>query len=130
MVDTTIQDKLLRLGYSRLWLDSGVLTNDQLEKQIEELDTGEDDNTEHYRYRAFTDYFNAQASFDDNALQQVLQLLQNDEDTTMAGAATANLLEKSGLTDEQFDTVAGFLQTFGNWTAKRVDRARRQRIRL
>jgi hypothetical protein len=127
MADTTIQDKLLRLGYSQLWLDSGVLTNDNLEQQHKELNLGEDDNTEHYRYRTLANYFNRQRSFDDDMLRQVLQLLQTDSDKTMAGSAALDLLRKSSLTDEQFDTVAAFLQTFGDWSTKQIDRARRQR---
>lgn len=130
MVDTTIQDRLLRLGYSQLWLDSGVLTNDKLEEQIRELDLGEDDNTEHYRYRTLTSYFNRQTFFDNSILNQILRLLQSDSDKTMAGSATADLLRKPSLTDEQFDTVANFLQTFGEWTTKQIDRARQQRIKL
>lgn len=130
MVDTTIQNKLLRLGYSQLWLDSGILTIDNLEKQIKELNLGEDENTEHYRYRTFINYFHQQASFENNTLNQVIHLLQTDCDKTMAGSATVDLLRKSSLTDEQFDTVAEFLETFGDWAAKQVDRSRRQKTKL
>lgn len=129
MVDTTIQGKLLRLGYSQRWLDSGVLTNNSLERQIKDLGLGEDDKTEHYRYRTLTHFFNAQTFFDNGVLEQILRLLENDNDKTMAGSATVELLRKLSLTDEQFDTVADFLQTFGDWTTKQVDRARRQRIK-
>ena len=127
MVDTNIQDRLLKLGYSQLWLDCGVLTEDGLKEQIEELELGEDENTEHYRYRTLIDYFNAQTSFDDNILTQVLQLLRGDSDNAMAGSATVDLLRKASLTDKQFDTVADFLQTFGNWTIKQIDKARLHR---
>lgn len=130
MVDMINQNKLLRLDYSQLWLDSGVLTADSLEEQIKELDLGEDDNTEHYRYRTLINYFNTQTSFDANILEQVLQLLQCDGDKAMAGSATVILLKKSSLTDEQFETVAGVLQTFGDWTIKQIDKARRQRMKL
>lgn len=129
MVDTTIQDKLSRLGYSQFWLDSGVLTNEQLEEQIKQLDTGEDNNTEHYRYRTLTDYFSKQTSFEDDLLKEVLRLLQSDSDKTMAGSATLNLLKQSGLNDQQFGTVAGFLQTFGAWTTKQIDRVQEHRTK-
>jgi hypothetical protein len=130
MVDTTIHDKLLRLGYSQLWLDNGMLTVENLDNQIKELDLGEDDNTEHYRYRTFTNYFNLQTSFDNSILKQILQLLQSDRDKTMAGSATVALLRKSCLTDEQFDIVVEFLQTFGDWTTKQIDKARQQRMKF
>ena len=129
MVDTTIRDKLIRLGYSQLLLDSGLLTTDNLKEQIIELDLGEDDNTEQYRYRTFTNYFNQQTSFDNNLFKQIMQLLQSDSDKIMAGSATIDLLQKSSLTDEQFDTIADFLQTFGDRKTKQVERARQQRIK-
>lgn len=127
MINTTIQNKLKRLGYSQLWLDSGVLTGESLEIQINELDLGEDDNTEHYRYRTFSKYLNQHTSFDNDTLLQLLQLLQSDNDKSMAGSATVDLLRKSSLTNEQFNTVVSVLQTFGDWTIKQIDRARRQR---
>ena len=130
MVNRTIQDKHLKLGYSQLWLDSGVLTNKSLEEQIKELDLGEDSNTEHYRYRTLTNYFAIQTSFDNITLKQILQLLQSDSDKVMAGSATVILLRKTSLTDEQFNNVADFLQTFGEWTTKQIDKARQQRIKL
>jgi hypothetical protein len=130
MSDTTILDKLIRLGYTQLWLDSGLLTIDNLKKQIIELELGEDDNTEHYRYRTFANYFNQQISFDNNILKQILQLLQSDSDKTMAGSATVGLLWKLSLTNEQFDIVADFLQTFGDWTTKQIDKARQRRIKV
>lgn len=129
MVDTTIQDKLSILGYSQLWLDSGVLTNEKLEEQIKQLNTGEDNNTEHYRYRTLTDYFSTRTFFDDHSLKEVLQLLQSDSDKTMAGSATLNLLKQSGLNDQQFETVAGFLQTFGAWTTQQIDKVQQQRTK-
>lgn len=130
MVNTTIQDRLLRLGYSQLWLNSGVLTDENLEAQIKQISLGEDDNTEHYRYRTLTNYFNQQTSFDNTILNKILRLLQSDGDKTMAGSATLDLLKKASLTDEQFDTVADFLQTFGDRATKQIDRARQQRIKL
>ena len=63
-----MQDKLLRLNYSQYWLESGVLTENMLTEQIRELDSGQDDNTEHYRYRTLSNYFKSQTSFDTERL--------------------------------------------------------------
>lgn len=125
----TIQDKLSRLEYSQLWLDSGVLTRDNLEEQSKQFEAGEDNNTEHYRYRTLIEYFGRQNLFDDSRLMEVLQLLQSDNDRTMAGSATLHLLRHSGLNNRQFEIVAGALQTFGAWTTKQIDRARQHRIK-
>lgn len=129
MVDTTIQDKLLRLNYSQRWLDSGVLTENLLAEQIRELNSGQDDNTEHYRYRTLNNYFKSQTSFDSNTLRHILQLIESDVDKGIASSATILLLKNKVLTDEQFDTVADFLiTTFGDWTTKYIDRAQKDRI--
>lgn len=112
-IDNTIQDKLSRFGYSQVWLEIGLLTKEQLEQQISQLDSGEDDNIEHYRYRTLIDYFNQQNSFEDLTLRQILQLLQSDDDKQMAASSALNLLKKSVLNDQQFETVAGFVSTFG-----------------
>jgi len=124
-----MQDKLLRLNYSQYWLESGVLTENMLTEQIRELDSGQDDNTEHYRYRTLSNYFKSQTSFDSNTLQHILQLIKSDNDKNMASSATILLLKNKVLTDEQFDMVANFLKTtFGEWTTKHIDKARNNRI--
>ena len=124
MDNTPIQNMLSRLDYSQKWLDCGLLTESMLTEQIKELDSGDDDNTEHYRYRTLTNYLNFQSSFDDPTLRNIIELLRNDPDKSMASSATILLLKSKGLTNEQFDTVADFLITsFGHWTKKYIDMA-------
>lgn len=130
MGNTTIYDNLIRLGYAQLWLESGILTDDNLEEQIKELDLGEDDNTEHYRYRTFTNYLNQRTSIDNSILKQIFHLLKIDADKAMANSAAICLLRNPSLTDKQFDTVADFLQTFGDWAIKYIDKERQQRTKL
>jgi hypothetical protein len=111
---------LARLGYSQDWLNNGILTENILTEQYKQLRLGEDDNTEHYRYR--------KAFFDNNTLRHILQLLQNEADINMASSATILLLKNKALTNPQFDTVADFLKaTFGERTIKYIDKAKKER---
>ena len=129
MVDTTIHNMLIRLGYSQDWLNSGILTENILTEQYKQLCLGEDDNNEHYRYRTFADYFKSQAFFDNNTLRHILQLLQNDADIIMACSATILLLKNKALTGPQFDTIADFLkETFGEMTIKYIDKVKKDRV--
>jgi hypothetical protein len=56
MTDEELTNKLAKIGYTKLWLDYGVLTLDYLIAQEQVFDNSEDKNTEHYRYRTFIDY--------------------------------------------------------------------------
>jgi hypothetical protein len=119
---------LARLGYSQDWLNNGILTENILTEQYKQLRLGEDDNTEHYRYRTLGDYFKSKAFFDNNTLRHILQLLQNEADINMASSATILLLKNKALTNPQFDTVADFLKaTFGERTIKYIDKAKKER---
>jgi hypothetical protein len=120
---------LTKLGYSKDWLNNGILTENILTEQYRKLCLGEDDKTEHYRFRTLCDYFKSKAFFDNNILRHILQLLQNDVDISMASSATILLLKNKALTDPQFDTVADFLKaTFGERTIKYIDKAKKERV--
>ena len=47
------------LGFTSAWFALGVVDGTVLARQRMEWDKGADDNTEHYRYRAFRDFLAA-----------------------------------------------------------------------
>lgn len=49
-------DELLKLGFTNLWIETGLLTEQQFDKLLEEFDKSDDKNTEHYRYGTFRKY--------------------------------------------------------------------------
>lgn len=122
-----MQDMLSKLNYSQYWLDCEVLTESILIEQIKELELGEDNNTEHYRYRTLSNYLKLKASFDNNHLRDILKLLEHDIDKSMASSATILILKMQALTDKQFNVVADFLGTFGDWTRNYIDKAKKER---
>jgi hypothetical protein len=123
-----LKEMLSKLNYTQSWIDCGILTDSTLTTQINEFELGEDGNTEHYRYRTITNFFDLQTSFDNKFLKDILHLLENDIDKSMAISATIHLLKKDALTENQFETVILFLKKFGDNTTKYIDKARKESI--
>ena len=123
MIEARILDALNMLHYSKNWLTSGILTEDLLFKQIEHFKLEDDSNTEHYRYQCLTTYLKSISFFSDDIISIILNLLEADEDVSMASSATITLLKTRSLTDKQFNDVADFLiRTFGEWPLKHISK--------
>lgn len=127
MLKTTTLNKLTQLNYSPKWLESGILTEDMLAKQIEELNQGKDTNTEHYRYGVIRDYLQNRENIDDRSLAHVLELMLIDSDQSMSSSILIGLLKKRTLTDEQFVMVVDSVKTYGNWTFRHIEKAQAAR---
>jgi hypothetical protein len=56
MSDTTLLNNLAKLGYSKKWLENGVLTVVKLDEQLEKLYSSQDENLEHYRYNTLSEF--------------------------------------------------------------------------
>ena len=68
------------LGYSRAWLELGLLSTERLQKQVlEYLGSDGDKHSEHYRWSTFTDFL-TDRSLSDPALKSLLQLADQDQD--------------------------------------------------
>ena len=118
MSDTTLSINLSKLGYTKKWVDNGLLTQEELNKQLEILKIGDDTNTEHYRYKTLSYFVDSKDNISDNELFNFLEIAINDTDTSMSSSAIVKLLEKDYLTDRQFERVSGSLSAFGDWTKK------------
>jgi len=57
MTDNELTKKLAKLGYTRLWLDYGILTIEHLIEQEQTFDNSDDQNAGHYRYRTLEPIF-------------------------------------------------------------------------
>ena len=115
-------DKLSVLKYSDLWLEFGFLTKEELNEQIRIFETGEDNSTEHYRYRSFKNYLKSRKKLKDNEIKDYLHLAEIDEDKIMSGAAVVDQLQRKSLTDVQFEKVCNALSFYGEWTKKVISR--------
>ena len=124
-----IESKLLRLGYTKSWLLFNVLTSEVLDKQLSELDSGEDTNEEHYRYKIFCAYLELKTSLNNETVDHLISLLMEDADKTMAASASIQLLKHQYLTDEQFDKVRLFVREFGEWTESQIIKTESKRLK-
>lgn len=124
MTEQQLTTKLQKLGYTQLWLESGVLTEEMLLEQEQEqlFDRGEDQNTEHYRYAACKHYLRSRESLTTSELERFFGLLQNDPDTYLAGSAVIDLFSFIELSDEQFSWLVGKVAALGDWTDKTITR--------
>jgi hypothetical protein len=122
MSDTTLLINLSKFGYTKKWFDNGLLTQEELNKQLEILKIADDTNTEHYRYKTLSDFVDSKNNISDSQLFNFLEIAINDIDTSMSSSAIVKLLEKDYLTDRQFERVSTSLTVFGDWTEKVIVR--------
>lgn len=122
MSDITLLINLSKLGYTRKWLDSGVLTKENLHDQLELFKTGGDTNTEHYRYKTLIDFIESKSIISDVDLSNFLEIAISDADASMSSSAMERFLKKDYLTDKQFKMLSASLSDFGDWTEKVIAR--------
>ncbi|NCU06011.1 MAG: hypothetical protein GXC73_18760 [Chitinophagaceae bacterium] len=129
MNNENIESKLVRLGYTESWLLFNVLTSGILEKQLSELDKGEDTNEEHYRYKTFCSYLELQTSLSNKLVDHLISLLLGDADKSMVASASIRLLKHQYLTDEQFNKVKLLVRGFGEWADIQITKAELKRLK-
>lgn len=123
-----LEEKLKKLGYSPEWIEFGILTQDVLDKQIDDhLETGHQ-STEHYRYGAFRFWLSQQNDFDQRQIESYLHLAKCDPDQMMAGSAIIDLLRDSRLSDDDFCYVVNAINEDGEWITKEIAKARLIRL--
>ena len=96
---------LRTLRYSRKWLEYGLLNPSFLEMQLRRFRTGEDGNTELYRFAAFHQIL-AGEPLSDLIVEQYLELTAIDPDRAMATSALYILCAYAPLTEQQLDRAA------------------------
>lgn len=120
MTEQELIDTCALLGYNRLWIDYGFLSPEYLLQQKVFFDESGDKNTEHYRYRAFSDYLHGKPCLTDTAFDHYLQLALLDPAPLMAGSALSDLFKSIDLTEQQFDRLSKAILAFGDWAGKIV----------
>jgi hypothetical protein len=80
------------LGFTPAWFALGVVDDSVLARLRTEWDKGTDDNTEHYRYRAFHDFLAAHRPLSVELTAGLFELGAADPDQGMGGAIMANIV--------------------------------------
>lgn len=106
-------EKLLKLGFTNLWIEAGLLTEQQFDKLLEDFDKSDDKNTEHYRFGTFRKYLTTKKVLTDSELANYLKIASFDEDEIMATSAILAILTEIKLTDLQFDKICSEIEKLG-----------------
>lgn len=110
------------LGYTRLWLNYEILTTDELAAQYMQFRSGEDTNTEHYRYSTLKQYLTTKQMLTDDELDAYLGLVTAEQDRAMAAAAAVDLIKLPKLTTSQFEQACKVLNSVEHRLTKLIDR--------
>lgn len=105
MEDATRSDLAL-LGYNPLWLEYGFLDVATLREQVAYYHTGEDTNTEHYRFATFRQTLSSRLVLQNEEIDHYISLALQDEDSAVSLSARVLLLEWKGLKTEQQETLS------------------------
>ena len=98
--------------YTKKWLEYEILTKDYLEKQIEEFEKGEDDNLEHYRYKAFINWMNRQDVITQENFNNIIEIIEKDSDFSISKAMLFDLKHSDKLNIEQEEKVQTTLMKY------------------
>jgi len=91
-----------RLGYTDEWLQFGIVTNEYVLDQFEEIETSEDKNAEHYRAWAFGQYLERKGNLTDLEVENIFKLRDKGPDNCdLTESRLHNLLFSNILTYEQ-----------------------------
>lgn len=99
-------DIFRELEFSHEWIELGIITPAKLKQFETEWATGDDRNTEHYRWRAFLDFIEAKESLDDSTARALYNLGANDPDGVMGGSIMANVLRRKDCPKDLLELAA------------------------
>ncbi len=104
------QEKALkRLGYTEEWLAFGIISEEYLMSQYDEIKTSEDQNAEHYRCGGFGDYLRAKESLTDLEVNNIFLLKDNGPDNCdLHEDRIIQLIYRNVLSDEQLESIAQY----------------------
>ena len=86
----------LPLGYTPQWIELGIVSLDDIQRDEREVLAGDDPHPEHYRWRAFSRFLAEQSTLASPVASQLYALGSTDADVAMGGSimvAVINHLE-------------------------------------
>lgn len=103
---------LARLGYTDLWIASGVLTRDVLQEQISNIEKlSADQNTEHYRWAVFSNYLNGLEKATPAQFASLVEISNSELETTLGETCFHALAYCNGLNDAQFEDLKAYCRS-------------------
>ena len=100
---------LNRLGYTEEWLSSGIISEEFLMFQYEEINSSEDQNAEHYRCGGFRYFLNSKEMLTEHEIEAIFSLKDNGPDNCdLHENRIIELIYSGILTDEQLEFIVKF----------------------
>lgn len=99
-------DIFKQLEFSQEWVDLGIITPAKLDQLEAEWATGEDKNTEHYRWSAFLDFVKSKELLDEETAKALYSLGANDPDGAMGGSIMAHILRREDCPKDLLELAA------------------------
>lgn len=99
-------DLAAELGYDPRWIDYGILSAEELEAQVELFRRSSDKHTEHYRWRAFVEFFKRTDTLSDDRIERFLRINTTSADDILREPQLHALIRFQGLTDTQIRSLA------------------------
>ena len=82
----------LPLGFTRAWIELKIVDEEWIEKAYEEFKKGDNPHPEHYRWKAFSGYWNSLETLTEDLARLIYKLGLEDQDFSMGGAIMASVL--------------------------------------
>ena len=105
-------DIFRELEFSQEWIDLGIITPAKLKQLEAKWATGEDTNTEHYRWGAFLDFIESKESLDENTARALYNLGANDPDGVMGSSIMAHVLRRKDCPNDLLELAAKSAEKF------------------
>jgi len=106
------------LQYHKKWIEYDLISEKEIQNQLEQFKNGDDKNAEHYRYRTLIAFIRSQDKFYNLQIDRFIEIVKSDPDQTMAGSAFSELMISGKLHVDQYESAKKEFFKFGKWTKK------------
>ena len=89
------QQLLDTLGFTNDWVEVGIIHFEELQELVDLYSSGDDQNTEHYRWQVFEKYRKANHPLAPNTLEKLYKIAEKDADFSMGSAMMSEIIKDS-----------------------------------
>lgn len=107
------------LEFTQKWIDLGIIAPEKLVELETEWNKGEDNNPEHYRWRAFRDFMNSKEYLGAKILRELYDLGKNDADSLMGGVMMVDVLSRKDCPPDLLESALNSEEKFLRKAASR-----------
>jgi hypothetical protein len=109
-----------KLQFSKEWLKLGIITHELLLKLEKDYEASDDKYPEHYRWRAFKGFIEANTVLPPEIIKALYQLGNSDPDKTMGGSMMKAVIERQDCPLELLKTASESEESFLSKVANKV----------